>query len=152
METNRPVLVVEDDPDAVELLRVAFIKVGLKRPLRVFPDGEQGVAYLSGVAPYEDREANPLPCLVLLDVKLPGKSGFEVLEWLKSRVHLRSLPVMMVTSSAASGDIEEALRLGIRSYCVKPREFEGLKRLARTIRRRVEGGAEGADDAFRQAE
>lgn len=139
---NRPILVLEDDADAVELLRSAFRKAGLNRPLRVFREGDSVMAYLSRTAPYENWEENPLPCLVMLDVKLPGKSGLEVLSWMKSRVHLRSLPVMMVTSSSSSKDIEEALRLGIRSYCVKPPDFRELVQLARTIRRRVEGGVD----------
>ncbi len=135
MDPLRPILVLEDDADAVELLKRAFVKAGLIRPVRVFPSGEEAIAYLS-------ERRGPVPCLLLLDVKLPGKSGLEVLSWLKSRIHLRSLPVVMMTGSAASADIEEALRLGIRSYCVKPTEFEGLVRLARTLRRRLEGDVE----------
>jgi DNA-binding response OmpR family regulator len=139
MEDNRPILILEDDVDAVELLKSAFRKAGIDRPLRIFASAEPAIAYLSRTAPYESWEENPLPCLVMLDVKLPGKSGLEVLSWMRSRVHLRSLPVMMVTSSASSVDIEEALRLGIRSYCVKPPAYVDLVRLAHTIRRRIEG-------------
>lgn len=144
MESNAPpILILEDDADAVELLRRAFRKAGLTRSLRVFSSSDEAMAYLAGAAPYENREENPRPCLAMLDVKLPGKSGLDVLSWMKSRVHLRSLPVIMVTSSAASGDIEEALRLGIRSYCVKPHDFGDLVKLAETIRRRVDGTADG---------
>jgi DNA-binding response OmpR family regulator len=152
MEDNHPILVIEDDADAVELLRLAFQKAGLKRPVRALPDGESAIAYLSGEAPYQNRKENPRPCLVMLDIKLPGKSGIEVLSWLKSQIEFRSLPVMMVTSSSTSGDIEEALRLGIRSYCVKPMVFEDLVKLARTIRRRVESSALEREDSLHQAD
>ena len=149
MENSRPILILEDDTDAVELLKAAFRKAGIDRPLRVFSTADPAMAYLSRSSPYESWEENPLPCLVMLDVKLPGKSGLEVLSWMKSRVHLRSLPVMMVTSSSSSADIEEALRLGIRSYCVKPPAFEDLVRLAHTIRRRIE---EDPEDIRRSAD
>lgn len=139
MNDERPILLIEDDPEAAELLRLALEKAGLRRPLRVLRDGDAAIAYLAGEAPYEDRAENPVPCLLLLDLKLPRKSGLEVLAWMRSRINTRPLPVVMLTSSSESGDIEEALRLGIRAYCVKPADFQDLKKLARMIRRRVEG-------------
>lgn len=139
MPHERPVLLIEDDPAAADLLRLALKKAGLRRPLKVLSDGDEAVAYLSSAPPFENREENPLPCLLLLDVKLPRKSGLEVLTWLRSQINTRPLPVVMLTSSAASKDIDEALRLGIRAYCIKPTDFNDLKKLARMIRRRVEG-------------
>jgi DNA-binding response OmpR family regulator len=143
---QRPLLLIEDDPEAAELLRLALKKVGLRRPLRVLSDGDAAVAYLSGEPPYENREENPAPCLLLLDLKLPRRSGLEVLAWLRSRINTRPLPVVMITSSSESSDIEEALRLGIRAYCVKPADFEDLKKLARMIRRRAEGAVDTEDE------
>ena len=151
MHDNRPVLLIEDDPESAELLRIAFQKAGLKRPLRILPDGDKAVAYLSGEPPYDDPVENPAPCLVLLDLKLPRRSGLEVLSWLRSRVNTRPLPVMMMTSSAAERDIEEALRLGIQAYCVKPSDFEDLKKLARIIRRKVDRGDGEAETDARPA-
>jgi DNA-binding response OmpR family regulator len=142
MHDNRPLLLIEDDPEAADLLRLALKKAGLRRPLRVLSDGDAAVAYLSGEPPYENREQNPLPCLLLLDLKLPRKSGLEVLAWLRSRINTRTLPVVMITSSSAESDIEEALRLGIRAYFIKPADFENLKKLARMIRRRADGESE----------
>src|SRR5688572_1346618 len=139
MDDNRPILLIEDDAEAAELLRLALNKAGLKRPLRVLSDGDEAVAYLSGAPPFENPAENPSPCLLLLDLKLPRRSGLEVLSWLRSRINTRPLPVVMITSSAASSDIEEALALGIRAYCVKPSDFEDLKKLARMIRRRADG-------------
>lgn len=139
MHDKQPILLIEDDPEAADLLRIALKKAGLRRPLRVLSNGDEAVAYLAGEPPYQNREENPAPCLLLLDVKLPRRSGLEVLSWLRSRVNTRPLPVVMITSSAASAHIDEALRLGIRAYCIKPSDFEDLKKLARMIRRRVEG-------------
>ena len=139
MHQERPVLLIEDDPEAAELLRIALKKAGLRRPLRVLSDGDKAIAYLSSAPPFENSEEYPAPCLLLLDVKLPRKSGLEVLRWLRSRVNTRPLPVVMLTSSVASKDIEDALRLGIRAYCIKPADFNNLKKLAQMIRRRVEG-------------
>jgi len=82
-------------------------------------------------------------------VKLPRRSGLEVLSWVRSRINTRPLPVMMMTSSAAERDIEEALRLGIQAYCVKPSDFEDLKKLARIIRRKVDRGDGQADSDHR---
>lgn len=142
MHDNRPILLIEDDPEAADLLQLALKKAGLRRPLRVLSDGDAAIAYLSSEPPYENREANPPPCLLLLDLKLPRKSGLEVLAWLRSRINTRPLPVVMITSSAAESDIEEALKLGIRAYCIKPSDFEDLKKLARMIRRRADGDSE----------
>jgi DNA-binding response OmpR family regulator len=147
MHDKRPILLIEDDPEAADLLRIALKKAGLRRPLRVLSNGDEAVAYLGGDPPYQNREENPAPCLLLLDVKLPRRSGLEVLSWLRSRVNTRPLPVVMITSSAASDHIDEALRLGIRAYCVKPSDFEDLKKLARMIRRRVEGDEAEVDEA-----
>jgi DNA-binding response OmpR family regulator len=146
MNDNRPILLIEDDAEAAELLRIALKKAGLRRPLRVLSNGDEAVAYLSGTPPYENRDQNPAPCLLLLDVKLPRRSGLEVLTWLRSRIAYRPLPVVMITSSSASADIEEALKLGIRAYCVKPSDFEDLKKLARMIRRRADGVDEDSGD------
>ena len=146
MHDNHPILLIEDDPEAADLLRIALKKAGLRRPLRILSDGDAAVAYLSGSPPYENAAENPPPCLLLLDLKLPRRSGLEVLSWLRSRINTRPLPVLMITSSSASEDIEEALRLGIRAYCVKSSDFEDLKKLARMIRRRVEGEPEEAEE------
>ena len=146
MHDKRPILLIEDDPEAAELLRIALKKAGLRRPLRVLSDGDEAVAYLSGAPPFENATENPSPCLLLLDLKLPRRSGLEVLTWLRSRINTRPLPVLMITSSAASEDIEEALRLGIRAYCIKPSDFEDLKKLARMILRRVDGAPEDLEE------
>jgi len=142
MHDNHPILLIEDDPEAADLLRIALKKAGLRRPLRVLADGDTAIAYMAGDPPFDDRDQNPTPCLLLLDLKLPRKSGLEVLAWMRSNIDTRPIPAVMITSSSDEADIEEALRLGIRAYCIKPADFEDLKKLARMIRRRADGESE----------
>src|SRR6185295_18896518 len=99
MSEKAALLVVEDDPDALLLLKRAFRKVGLEAPCHVVTDGEAALAYLAGEGPFTNREAHPLPCIILLNLKLPKKSGLEVLEWMAARPHLRRIPVIIVTTS-----------------------------------------------------
>jgi CheY-like chemotaxis protein len=126
-------LIVEDDQDALFLLKRAFHKVGLAVPIRVAMDGEEAVAYLSGRGGYADRTSHPLPCLVLLNLKLPKKSGLEVLEWMREQPGLRRIPVVIVTTSGEERDRKRALELGAREYYIKPIDSGGLLRLAKKI-------------------
>jgi len=127
------ILLVEDDPNDVLLIRRAFRKSDVANPIQVVGDGEEAIAYLSGRGPYADRERYPLPVLLLLDLKLPRKSGFEVLEWLRQQPGLKRLPVAVLTSSAETPDINRAYDLGANSYLVKPVRFEGLLRMVQTL-------------------
>ena len=126
-------LIVEDDQDALFLLKRAFHKVGLSVPVRVAVDGEDAVAYLSGRGTYADRASHPLPCLVLLNLKLPKKSGLEVLEWMRQQRGLRRIPVVIVTTSGEERDRVRALELGAREYYIKPIDSGGLLRLAKKV-------------------
>src|SRR5687768_15000195 len=127
------VLIVEDDPDALFLLQRALFKARLAQPIRMAVDGEQALAYLSGDGWYADRETHPLPCLVLLDLRLPKKSGIEVLEWMRTQVRLRKIPVIIVTASDENQDRVRAMELGARDYHMKPIDGGGLQRLARRV-------------------
>lgn len=120
------VLVVEDDSTDVLMIRRAFKKSQLLNPLHVVDNGDAAVDYLSGRPPYDDRAQHPLPALILLDLKLPRRSGLEVLEWLRSQPGLRRIPVVVLTSSMESTDVRRAYDLGCNSYLVKPVSFEGL--------------------------
>jgi len=130
------VLLVEDDANDVFFLRRAFQKAGLPYPLQDVSDGEKATAYLSGEPPYADRQQFPLPRLVMLDLKLPLKSGFEVLEWVRSQPCLKSLPVVILTSSNVPEDIAKAQMLKADQYLVKPTSptelVEIVKALAQT--------------------
>jgi CheY-like chemotaxis protein len=127
------VLLVEDDANDVLLTERAFEQAGLVNPLQVVSDGEQAIAYLRGEGRYADRQRHPFPILVLLDLKLPRVSGFEVLAWLRAAPDIRRLPVVVLTSSEQSPDINRAYDQGANSYLVKPVGFERLLALVKTV-------------------
>src|ERR1043166_4922601 len=127
------VLLVEDDPNDVALTQRAFARAGFANPLQIVNDGEQAIDYLPGGPPYADRQRHPWPILVLLDLKLPRRSGFEVLAWLRGTQNLRRVPVLILTSSQHSPDVDRAYDAGANSYLVKPVAFEGLLSLVRTL-------------------
>lgn len=127
------ILLVEDDPNDVALTQRAFARTQFGNPLQVVTDGEQAIAYLAGESAYADRQRYPLPILVLLDLKLPRKSGFDVLGWIRGVPNVRRLPVVVLTSSQQSPDINRAYDAGANSYLVKPVAFENLLSLVQTL-------------------
>jgi len=130
---NRTILLVEDSPDDVFFLQRAFKRAEVKNALQVVKDGQQALGYLAGVGEYADREKFPLPCLVLLDLKLPYVPGLDVLKWIRSRTELQTLPVIIFTSSSERSDVDRAYRLGANSYLVKPSDAEQLVGLAKSF-------------------
>lgn len=127
------ILLVEDDPNDVLLLRRAFRKANLANPLVAVGDGEQATAYLAGGGEYSDRDRFPLPIIILLDLKLPRRSGLEVLAWLRNQPKLRRLPVVVLTASRELADINTAYELGASSYLVKPVAFDNLVEMVKTL-------------------
>ena len=127
------VLLVEDSHADVLLVRRAFAKAQLAARLETVADGDAAVAYLGGAAPYDSRDAYPLPDLVLLDLKLPRRSGFEVLEWIRREPRIRRLPVVILTSSRHDTDVMRAYDLGANSYLVKPVDFEPLVEVVKAV-------------------
>ena len=127
------ILVVEDDPNDVLLIQRAFAKARILNPVRTVSNGDEAVAYLSGSGPYGDRATYPVPVLVLLDLKLPRRSGLEVLGWIRSQPGLKRLPIVVLTSSKESIDINRAYDLGANSYLVKPVGFDSLLELVKSL-------------------
>lgn len=138
------ILLVEDDPDDVFFLTEALRKAGVRQAVRVVRDGREAIDYLGGAGPYGDRARHPLPCLVLLDIKLPRESGLGVLRWLRGCQEHKDLPVVMLTSSDLPDDRAEASRHGIEAYRVKPLRMDDLVRLAHELRELAEDYCEGA--------
>lgn len=131
---NTTILLAEDDPNDVFLMQRAFKKAGLASKLQVVANGEQALAYLNGVNGYADRTQFPLPSLILLDLKMPRRSGLEVLGWIRAQPnHLKRIPVVMLTSSKQSSDVNLAYELGANSYLVKPVTFEKLQELVEAL-------------------
>jgi CheY-like chemotaxis protein len=118
--TPKALLLVEDDPNDVFFFRHALEQAEIRNSLNVVQDGQEAVDYFSGAGKFSDRSEFPLPALVILDLKLPRKSGMEVLEWLRKQREFRSLPVVVFTSSAHREDIERAYELGANAFVVKP--------------------------------
>ena len=128
------ILLAEDDPNDVLLIQRALQRSHIANPLQVVRDGADAVAYLNGDLQYADRERYPLPVLLLMDLKMPRKSGLEVLEWLRQQTGgLRRLPVVVLTSSNQSLDINRAYDLGANSYLVKPAGFDSLLELVKNL-------------------
>jgi CheY-like chemotaxis protein len=120
------VLLVEDDTNDALLIQRAMKKANLLNRIVHVDDGEKAVSYLDGSAPYQDRNENPLPVFMLLDLKLPRLSGHEVLSWVRTQPNLRRLPIVILTSSSERSDVARAYDLGANSYLVKPVTFDGL--------------------------
>ena len=119
-------LLVEDDLNDIMLIKRALNGANINNHLQVVDNGEDAIRYLEGSGEYENRDKYPIPILVLLDLKLPRKSGHEVLEWIRSKPKLKRLPVVVLTSSQSSIDINRAYDLGANSYLIKPILFENL--------------------------
>ncbi|HEY6448064.1 MAG TPA: response regulator [Acidobacteriaceae bacterium] len=131
---NQTVLLVEDDLADSKLIRRAFDKAEVAARLVRARDGDDAVAYLDGTGPYTDRDEHPSPTLVLLDIKLPRRSGFEVLSWIRRDMRpLRRTPVVMLTSSRHAVDINRAYELGANAYTVKPDTQADMIRLLGAI-------------------
>lgn len=136
MNTNQQVILfVEDDTADARLVTRAFQKVGLQATLLRMTNGDDAVAYLSGQQPYQDRKANPLPVILLLDLKLPRRSGLEVLQWVRSSGNpLRRVPVVVLSSSKQTSDINRAYDAGANSYLTKPETTDQLVALAESFK------------------
>lgn len=132
---NRTILLVEDNADDVFFMRRALKKAGIAALLQVVEDGQEAIHYLSGQGDYSDRQKAPLPSLVLLDLKMPRKSGLEVLEWVRRQPELGGLVVIVLTSSRQSKDVAAAARLGANSFLVKPPNVDELTDLMTVVLR-----------------
>lgn len=123
----KEILLVEDNPDDAELTRIAFAEAGVDYRLHVVGDGVQALAYLRGCSTAD------LPSLVLLDLNLPKLNGREVLETIRAEPATRSLPVVVLTTSAEPFDVDQVYELGANSYIQKPVEFERFVEVVRQI-------------------
>ena len=130
---SETILLVEDNEDDVFALRRAIKKAGVVNPLRVATNGQEAVDYLAATADPGNHVQHPLPFLVLLDLKLPYRDGFEVLEWIRTQPHLAKVVVVMLTGSDERRDHQRAYSLGARSYLVKPALAEDIKRLLESL-------------------
>lgn len=134
MDLSAPILLAEDDDNDVFLFRQALTLAGVDKPLIVAEDGQEVVDYFTLPTP----GARVHPAVIVLDLNMPRMDGFEVLAWLSKQPHLRSIPVLVLSSSDDEGDQARARQLGAVAYWVKPFEFDELVRLGRELARRWE--------------
>ena len=127
------VLIVEDDANDLLFLQGAFERSGLNADVHSVGDGEEAKDYLLANKPFDDRRAHPVPHVILLDLRLPRLSGFELLEWLGTRPELRRLAAVVLTGSAAPHEIERAFALGAQSCLLKQPDFGALIPLVRSL-------------------
>lgn len=117
---------VEDDDNDAFFVERAFANAKINLAIQRVSDGQAAIDYLSGTGKYKDRDQYPLPQIMLLDLKLPLRDGFEVLEWARDQQEFRSLPIIVLSSSAEPKDTIKASRLGATAYVVKMIGFRDL--------------------------
>jgi len=127
------ILLVEDNRMDIELTMDAFREAKLLNTIQVVTDGQEALDYLLGRGRFVDRRAYPIPNIILLDLKLPGLDGFEVLTQIKSTPILKRIPVIILTSSKEEGDRALSYDRGANSYLVKPVSFDGFLDIVRQV-------------------
>ena len=120
IDADKIILLVEDNEDDVFLTEAALKQAGCENPVHVVTDGQEAVDYLSGKGYFADREKFPFPSLIVLDLKLPYRSGLEILAWMRSTEMLGRATVAVLTGSNEPSDLKKAYELGSNTYLVKP--------------------------------
>lgn len=128
-----PILIIEDDPNDVVLVQRALRRGQIDIETRVVSSVPQARDYLSGAGDFADREKSPLPLIILLDLKMPGGSGIELLRWIRAQPLLRRIPVIVLSSSRETVDVDDAYDAGCNSYLVKPVAFDALQTMLTTL-------------------
>jgi len=132
-DSKKTILLVEDESSDAELLIRAFKKAGVQNPIRHLDNGDAALFYLQGIDTYVDRDKNPLPALILLDLKLPGMSGLELLRWLRQQKNLRRIPVLILTSENDARLMDAAYDAGANSYLLKSVSPDEIERVVNLI-------------------
>lgn len=127
------VLVVDDDVDAQELLKLAFSDIGVRSTIQLVNSGNEAIAYLKGQQRFADRERYHYPSLIILDLKMADGDGFSVLEYLKSTPQYRIIPTVVMSASADPDDVKKSYMLGASTYLVKPYTFDALKQMVSVL-------------------
>lgn len=126
LSPKQSILLVEDSPEDAEATRRSFTKSGLLNPIVHFETGDEALAYLFESVLPSAGPSNPLPGMILLDLNMPGTDGKEVLKKIKTNSKLKTIPVIVLTTSSDERDIESCYNKGANSYIVKPVETNGL--------------------------
>jgi CheY-like chemotaxis protein len=134
MRLTGTILLADDNADDVLLTQLALKKARLANPLQIVRDGEEAIAYLSGVGRYFDRDKYPFPILLLLDLNMPRLNGFDVLNWLRGQSFRNHLLVAVSTDSDSGPSVRRAYELGADSYLIKPPNSEALLALVQRLK------------------
>jgi CheY-like chemotaxis protein len=129
----QPILLVEDSEDDAVITQAMLKKAEVLNPVLVLSDGAKAIAYLKGDGFYADRELFPLPRVVLLDLKMPVKNGFKVLEWWQTQPQLKDLLMVVLSGYRDWESVKRAYSLGAQSFLVKPCKVEDLLNLRQTF-------------------
>lgn len=132
-EKHAEILLVEDNPNDLELTQRALRKANLANNIHVARDGAEALDFLFCEGPYANRQIEDGPKVILLDLKLPKVDGLEVLRRIKTDDRTKSIPVVVLTSSKEQKDVVESYQLGVNSYIVKPVNFEGFANAVQEI-------------------
>lgn len=127
------VLHIDDDPNDTQLFHAAAGRAQVRFSIQNVTDGEQAMAYLNGKGSFANRNLYPLPALVLLDLKMPRATGFDVLRWIRNHPEMGNIPVVVFSGSELRDDIQQAYAVGADSYLVKPIGFNALVELVKNI-------------------
>jgi len=133
MPDHAVILIAEDSEDDIVLIRRAFEKAKVLNPLHFVRDGAEAMAYLKGEGKYANRAEFPLPELLLLDLKMPGTDGFDVLRWVRQQTGFGLLRIVVLTSSDEMRDVNQAYQLGANSFLIKPMDFERFVEMTHAI-------------------
>ncbi len=134
MNARQTILLVDDSENDRDIVRVAFKKASFSNPLQETRNGEEAIAYLKGDGVYVDRMKFPMPAVVLLDLNMPMKSGFDLLIWVRTQPALKRLSIIILTASMRMEDVERAFDLGANSFLVKPSNMDALIAMMQCLR------------------
>src|SRR5258706_12716527 len=134
MNARQTILLVDDSENDRDIVRVAFKKASFSNPLQETRNGEEAIAYLKGDGAYVDRMKFPMPVVVLLDLNMPMKSGFDLLIWVRTQPALKRLSIIILTASMRMEDVERAFDLGANSFLVKPSNMDALIAMMQCLR------------------
>ncbi|MDB6122756.1 MAG: response regulator receiver protein [Pedosphaera sp.] len=130
---NAAILLVDDSPDDLDLLKIAFRAAKVANPILSVNSGNEAIAYLNGEGKFADRTTYPYPTFILTDLKMPNGDGFSVLENLKKNPEWAVIPTVVMSGSADHDDIKRSYMLGASSYFIKPGDYDALKVLMQTL-------------------
>jgi CheY-like chemotaxis protein len=134
MTDDQTILLVDDSENDLLLMRIALGKAGVSSRIQAAHNGDEAIDYLKGSGPFTDRDQFPLPGVVLLDLNMPRKTGFDVLAFAQEQPGIKRIPIIVLTASVRSEDVERAFELRAHAYLVKPSDIEELISMVRCLR------------------